>query len=333
MPKISDRKKNYVAQFVKLTQDYKKIIIADASNVAASQLQIVRRLLRGKAVILMGKNSMMRKAVSLHEKENPKLVVLKELLKGNIGLIFTNDNDLKDLRDLVNSKTRDAPAKAGQIAPSNVVISAQNTGMEPTKTSFFQALNIQTKISKGTVEIVNDFKILTTGQKVGNSEAALLQLLKINPFQYGLVCKKIYDDGVVYNPDVLDTSHEDMFEILQEGLRNVSGVSMELNIPIQATMSSFIGDAFKNLLSVSVETNYNFTASEKIKEYLKDPSKFQVSSHPPKEEHKKEEHKKDEKKKDEPKKDEKKKEEPKKEEPKEEDDGLAGGFDLFGGGE
>jgi len=88
MPKISDRKKNYVAQFVKLTQDYKKIIIADASNVAAAQLQLVRKLLRGKAVVLMGKNSMMKKAITLHEKENPKLSVLKELLKGNIGLIF-----------------------------------------------------------------------------------------------------------------------------------------------------------------------------------------------------------------------------------------------------
>jgi len=324
MPKISDRKKNYVSQFVKLTQDYKKIIIADASNVAASQLQLVRKLLRGKAVVLMGKNSMMRKAISLHEKESPKLVVLKELLKGNIGLIFTNEGNLKELRDLVNSKTRDAAAKAGQVSPAVVVIPAQNTGMEPTKTSFFQALNIPTKISKGTVEIVNDFKILSVGQKVGNSEAALLQLLKINPFQYGLICKKIYDDGVVYNPDVLDTSEDDMFAILQEGLQNVSGVSMELNIPIQATMSSFIGDAFNSLLSVSIETNYNFHASEKVKEYLKNPSKFQTA-HPTEEKKKKKKEKKRKKKR----KKNLKKKNLKKEE---EDDGLAGGFDLFGGG-
>jgi len=150
--------------------------------------------------------------------------------------------------------------------------------MEPTKTSFFQALNIPTKISKGTVEIVNDFKILSVGQKVGNSEASLLQLLKINPFQYGLICKKIYDDGVIYSPDVLDTSADDMFEILQEGLQNVSGVSMELNIPIASTMSSFISDAFNNLLSISVETNYSFTSAEKVKDYLKNPSKFQTAT-------------------------------------------------------
>jgi len=121
-----------------------------------------------------------------------------------------------------------------------------------------------------------------------------------------------------------------MFSILQEGLANVSGLSMELNIPIQATMSSFIGEAFKNLLSISIESNYNFTQSEKVKEYLKNPSKFQstATTTTTSEQPKKEAGKKDEKKKEE------KKEEPKKEEPKkeEEDDGLAGGFDLFGGG-
>lgn len=47
-----------------------------------------------------------------------------------------------------------APAKAGTVAQSEVVLPAQNTGMGPEKTSFFQALNIPTKISRGTIEIL-----------------------------------------------------------------------------------------------------------------------------------------------------------------------------------
>ncbi len=47
-----------------------------------------------------------------------------------------------------------APAKAGAIAPLDVVVPAQNTGLGPEKTSFFQALSIPTKISKGTIEIL-----------------------------------------------------------------------------------------------------------------------------------------------------------------------------------
>ena len=48
----------------------------------------------------------------------------------------------------------EAPAKAGAVAPCDVVVPAQNTGLGPEKTSFFQALQIQTKISKGTIEIL-----------------------------------------------------------------------------------------------------------------------------------------------------------------------------------
>jgi len=48
----------------------------------------------------------------------------------------------------------EAPARAGAIAPVDVIIPAQNTGLGPEKTSFFQALAIPTKISRGTIEII-----------------------------------------------------------------------------------------------------------------------------------------------------------------------------------
>ena len=63
---------------------------------------------------------------------------------------------------------------------------ASNTGLGPEKTSFFQALSIATKISKGTIEIISEVHLIKFGEKVGASEAALLQMLKIFPFSYGL---------------------------------------------------------------------------------------------------------------------------------------------------
>ena len=47
-----------------------------------------------------------------------------------------------------------AAARAGAIAPCDVTVPAQNTGLGPEKTSFFQALGITTKISRGTIEIL-----------------------------------------------------------------------------------------------------------------------------------------------------------------------------------
>lgn len=76
-----------------------------------------------------------------------KLCRLLPYIRGNVGFVFTR-GDLVEVRDkLLENKVR-APARAGAIAPCPVVIPAQNTGLGPEKTSFFQALSIPTKISK-----------------------------------------------------------------------------------------------------------------------------------------------------------------------------------------
>jgi len=74
-------------------------------------------------------------------------------VRGNVGFVFTR-GDLVEVRDkLLENKVR-APARNGAIAPCPVIIPAQNTGLGPEKTSFFQALSNPTKISKGTIEII-----------------------------------------------------------------------------------------------------------------------------------------------------------------------------------
>lgn len=50
------RKKEYFTKLSNLLVDYKKVLIVAANNVGSNQLQRVRQELRGKAVLLMGKN-------------------------------------------------------------------------------------------------------------------------------------------------------------------------------------------------------------------------------------------------------------------------------------
>merc|ERR1712186_34230 len=146
-----------------------------------------------------GKNTMMRKAIRGHLETNPDLERLLPHIKQNVGFVFTN-KELLHVRDLLLANKVKAPAKAGALAPIDVIVPAQNTGMGPEKTSFFQALSIPTKIPRGTIEIVNDVHLIKTGDKVGQSEATLLNMLKISPFSYGLIVLKVYDSGSVFDP-------------------------------------------------------------------------------------------------------------------------------------
>merc|ERR1712177_136491 len=134
----------------------------------------------------------MRKAIRGHLEKNPDLERLMPHIKQNVGFVFTK-MELLHVRDLLLNNKVKAPAKAGALAPLDVMVPAQNTGFGPEKTSFFQALNIPTKITKGTIEITNNVNLITAGDKVGMSEATLLNMLKISPFTYGLVVKKVYE--------------------------------------------------------------------------------------------------------------------------------------------
>jgi len=216
-------KANYFTKIVQLLDDYPKCFIVGADNVGSKQMQQIRMSLRGTAVVLMGKNTMMRKAIRGHLERNPALEKLLAHIRGNVGFVFTR-SDLVEVRDKLLENKVKAPARAGAIAPCPVVIPAQNTGLGPEKTSFFQALSIPTKISKGTIEIINDVHILKEGDKVGPSEATLLNMLNISPFNYGLLVEMVYDSGTIFEPKILDIKPEDLRAKFMEGVSCLAAV-------------------------------------------------------------------------------------------------------------
>merc|ERR1712042_173796 len=179
---------------------------------------------------LMGKNTMMRKAIRGHLDKNPDLERLLPHIKQNVGFVFTNE-ELVDIRDLLLANKVKAPARAGAIAPLDVIVPAQNTGMGPEKTSFFQALSIPTKITKGTIEIIQDVPLIKAEDKVGMSEATLLNMLNISPFTYGLVVQKVYEAGSVFSPEILDITDEDLKARFMQGVATVAAVSLSINYP------------------------------------------------------------------------------------------------------
>lgn len=269
-------KSNYFIKIVQLLEEYPKLFIVGADNVGSKQMQHIRIALRGHAVVLMGKNTMMRKAIRGHLDKMPVLERLLPHIKGNIGFVFTKE-DLTDIRDKILENKVAAPAKAGAFATQDVKVPAQNTGLGPEKTSFFQALSIPTKISKGTIEILNDLILVKEGEKVGASEATLLNMLKISPFSYGLVIEQVYDSGTIFAPEVLDITDDDLRARFMEGVTRVASLSLAIGYPTVASAPHSIANGFKNLLAIAAVTEIEFKEAETIKEYLKDPSKFAVA--------------------------------------------------------
>jgi len=272
-------KAKYFVKLLSFLNEYNKILIVGADNVGSSQMQQIRIKLRGTGEVLMGKNTMIRKAIKGHLSENPALEKLLPLVVGNIGFVFTK-GDLASTRDICIANKVKAPAKAGALAPIDVYVPAQVTTMGPEKTSFFQALSITTKITRGTIEILNDVHLIKKGDKVGASEATLLNMMGISPFSYGLEVLNVYDNGSIYSPAVLDIKPADLLGKFLQGVANVASVSLAINYPTVASVPHSIANGFKNVLAVALATDISFKQAERAKEIAKDPSKYAVAAAP-----------------------------------------------------
>ncbi|CUT99161.1 deoxyribonuclease [Echinococcus multilocularis] len=268
-----ERKEQYFKKFSKILHNYDRCFVVCADNVRSKQMQQIRAALRGSAEIVFGKNTQMKKVINNQLMRDSRLEKLLPLLKENVGLVFTI-RDLGEVRKALESNRLEAPAKAGTVAPCDVTVPALNTGLGPEKTSFFQALNIQTKITRGTIEILSDVPLIKKGQKVGQSEAVLLKMLKINPFDYGLQIRQVFDQGSVYGPEVLDITPEQIIEKFSRTATNLTSLGLGLGYPTFANIGYIVANGFRDLLAISVATDYTFKESEQIKEYLDNPSKF-----------------------------------------------------------
>jgi large subunit ribosomal protein LP0 len=224
---------------------------------------MIRQALRGKGVVLMGKNTMVRRALRIILPDFPQFEKLLPHVKGNIGFVFTS-GDLKDIREIILANKVAAPARAGAVAPNDVYVPAGNTGMEPGKTSFFQALGIPTKIARGTIEIVNDVQVVAAGTKVGASETTLLNMLNISPFTYGMSVVQVYDNGAVFPSEILDIEEKTLLDQFMSGIKTIAAISLATGIPTIASVSHSLVNAYKNLLAVSLATEYEFEGSAKV---------------------------------------------------------------------
>merc|ERR1711939_938906 len=272
-------KANYFQRIEALIEEFPTCFLVSADNVGSKQMQQIRIALRGKGEVLMGKNTMMRKAIRGQLAKYPQLEKVLPCVVGNIGFVFTNE-DLCEIRDIILSNKKEAPAKAGAIAPLDVFVPAGNTGQGPEKTSFFQALAIPTKITKGMIEILSDIHLIKKDEKVGASEAALLQMLNIKPFHYGLIVEQVYDNGAVFSPEILDITDDDILKKFTSGISNIAAASLAIGYPTVASVPHSIVNGFKNVAAVCLEADIDIPQIATIKEYLADPSKFAAAAAP-----------------------------------------------------
>jgi len=277
------KKLSTIQKLYEKLSNHNQVILVNLMNVGSNQVQQIRKLLAEKnAELMIGKNTVFRKAITLRSKEldqnmeeyefyaqfgepKPQLEALNNLMKGKVGLIFT-DEPVFEIKPIIESNKVQTAARVGIVAPCDVVVPPGPTGMDPSQISFFHALHITTKIQKGQIEILKDVVVCQKGEVVGNSEASLLQKLGIKPFLYGMEMLKVYDDGNVIDPEVVCQTTEQLLAKFTNGVNNIAGLSMALGFVNQLSVPHMLSNAFKNLAGLSLATGYKLTALDSLQQ-------------------------------------------------------------------
>lgn len=166
------------------------------------------------------------------------------------------------VRQVIEENRVPAAARAGVIAECDVIVPPGPTGCDPGQTSWFQALNVPTKISRGQIEIVSELKLVEKGEKVGGSEAALLQKLNILPFTYGLVLEQVYDNGAVFAAAVLDITEEDLKTKFVTSVSRMAALCLAAGYPTLASVPHSFGNAIRRIIAIAAASGYSFKQME-----------------------------------------------------------------------
>jgi len=274
------KKQVYIDKLYDLCVNSVAALIIHTDHVTSKQMQDVRIELRGRAVVLMGKNTLIRKALAIGHEKNPEAGMnnLRAAVRGNIGFIFAQKCTLDDIRECLGRHRKESAAKPGALSNVDLNLPAGPTGMDPSQTAFFQALNIGTKIVKGQIELVSEFPILKVGEKVSVSASVLLGKLSIKPFEYGIEVQQVYQDAAVFDAAVLDIKDDVLIQKFLGGIANMAAFSREIGIPTEAGLPHMFGNAFRNIASLVSDIDFSFPEVEEVKKFLADPSAYAAAN-------------------------------------------------------
>ena len=254
--KVAEWKREALVGLQDLIKKYPVIAAADLTKVRSSQIHELRKRLRSKVIMLVTKNNLLRKSVELSDyKDAPIGEFVKDLQGSNI-LLFTDTNPFKLIILLEKSKVR-VPAKAGDIATNEIMISAGNTGLAPGPViSEFGEVKVPTRIEGGSIWVAKDTVVARKGDLITPKMASVLSKLGQKPMEAGLSIVSAFDNGAIIRTADLSFDLTAYRKDLVQAISNAFGLSMEADYVTPEVAPRMLGKALNQALTLADWAGY-----------------------------------------------------------------------------
>ncbi len=251
---VSDKKTKLVADLVKLVKDYSIIGIVNMQSLPARQLQNMRAMLGSKDVkIFMARKKLLKLVLDNSGLEN--IDALKAKIKGMPALILSKDNPFT-LYSIIQKNKSSAPAKAGQEAPSDIVVAAGPTSFAPGPIiSELAAVGIKTKVDGGKLTIINDAVVAKEGAIISAKLAETLKRLDIQPMEVGLDLVAVWENGLVFDAKQLYIDEAEYEQNVISNAQEAFNLAVEIAYFTSETTDVILQKAAREAKALAIEQN------------------------------------------------------------------------------
>jgi large subunit ribosomal protein L10 len=228
--------------------------VTGLSKVRATQLMAVRKALRGHAEVLVVKNTLA--ILGLKKAGIKNADQLLSHMTGQNALIFSSYDPFKLFLTLDKNKVF-LPARAGDVAPEDIVVPAGNTGLPagPVLSEFREA-GIQTKIEAGSIWVNRDSVAVKKGAVISPKLASLLAKLNVKPIEAGLTIALAYESGLIYAGELVAIDLEKYRQSLLDAYSSSRGLAIAIGYVTSETAPAIIGRAYRDAVAIAVKAGY-----------------------------------------------------------------------------
>jgi large subunit ribosomal protein L10 len=238
-----------------LIKQYDVIALSKITKVRATQLMMIRKKFRDDIKILIIKNKVAQRAL---EKVNDiaGLPKLSKVLEGQCALMFTNMSPFK-LNLLLSQNKVFLPAKGGDIATKDIIITSGNTGITPGPVlSEFKEANVPTKIEQGNIWVTRDTVAAKPGSVISQKLASLLSKLNIKPVEAGIAINCAITEGLFFDEKDLKIDLMEYSNELKASFLSAIAVSLKAAYPTSETSLLLVSEAYGNANILAAESGY-----------------------------------------------------------------------------
>ncbi|MDQ1280950.1 MAG: large subunit ribosomal protein [Thermoproteota archaeon] len=248
------RKATEVDDLVELINKYNVFGIASLYKVRSRQLQELSKKFRPDVCMKVSKSGLIKRA--LKKSDRSKIDALLNYLTGSSILIFTNLNPFKLTLLFDQSKIR-MTAKAGDIAPDDILISAGNTGMPPGPAiSELHEAGLRTRIDSGSVWVLQDTIVAKKGEAISAKVASVLSKLGVKPLEVGLRMLAAYDNELILTSDQLVLDLDGTRTQIDEAFWTAMNLAVNIMYPTTETIRIILQSAQYRAKNVAIMANY-----------------------------------------------------------------------------